>query len=1000
LRNLDRPFCRPEKAAFDKNRSEKKRTDRKIIKLEIKMTRERWRQIDEVFAAVLEVPETERENFLDRHCRGDEELKREVLKLLELQPRADRFLEVPAMKLAAKKLSEAETIVDEHHLSGKKIGTYKIERPLGAGGMGEVYLATDEKLKRNVALKILPAEYMSSDERVKRFELEARAISILNHPNIVTIYDLGGLDGISYIATEFVEGVNLREMVGRRPSIREILDIIIQVCDALAAAHRAGIIHRDIKPENVMVRPDGYVKVLDFGLAKLSGAMPHLSGDFAKTAGGIVIGTPAYMSPKQVAGDSVDQRTDLWSVGVVLYELLTGVNPFKKENRQRTFQAILLEDAPPASSFNPEISSELDRILMKALEKDADLSYQTAADLRADLRRVRREVDTASSPNFSAPDARKTAANSYYARFAAGLLVFAALAFGFWHFARRSKTPAVAEATEWNAGQNLQLTDSPWVEGYPSLSPDGKNIIFASEVEGDGNIYMQRVGGKTQTNLTPNSPRRDTMPAFSPDGRLIAFRSERDAGGIYIMEETGENARRISDFGYHPSWSPDSKKIVVSDKASSIHTAYTIPNGSLWTIDTATGEKRKLETGGDAIMPSWSPNGHRIAFWSVAGGSSGEIVTVPADGGAPTVIASDEAADWNPVWSPDGKYVYFASNRGGNMNIWRVPVDEKTGRQTGEPEAVSTPARYCRHLTISRDGKLLGYVRYESKSNLRSIAFDPKTLKTVGEADWITRGNIEISNPQLSPDGEEFLVRNPTNSQEDLSIFDKGGGHRRALTNDRFLERSPRWLPDGKRIAFHSDRSGKFQIWTINADGSNPEQITFTEKTGAVDAVFSADGKHLIYTEIDGETRRPVRLDLTKRWSEQTPQPLAAVPLDGADFSARDWSKDGRKLLGILTGASDGENGIAVFDFAAASYEKLTDAGGFPFWLNDSRHFIFTSQRAVFLGDAETKKITELYRAPAYELQQANISPDNQLLFFRYLEVEADVWLVDASGER
>ena len=251
---------------------------------------------------------------------------------------------------------------------------------------------------------------------------------------------------------------------------------------------------------------------------------------------------------------------------------------------------------------------------------------------------------------------------------------------------------------------------------------------------------------------------------------------------------------------------------MVSDKPAAVHSVHTKPNRSLFVIDVATGNLQQIETGGDAIMPNWSPNGHRIAFWFVADGKLGEIATIPAAGGQPVVVASDAASDWNPVWSPDGKFLYFASDRSGNMNFWRIAIDEKTGQALGEPESVSTPSKYCRHITFSRDGKTLGYVRYESQSNLQSLPFDPKTLKISGEPVWITRGDREISNPSLSPNGEEFVLRMPSRTQEDLGIISKHGSPPRTLTNDKFRERLPRWSPDGKKIAFHTDRSGKYQI--------------------------------------------------------------------------------------------------------------------------------------------------------------------------------------------
>ena len=349
------------------------------------------------------------------------------------------------------------------------------------------------------------------------------------------------------------------------------------------------------------------------------------------------------------------------------------------------------------------------------------------------------------------------------------------------------------EKIDWAQAKHAPLTNSSGIKSYPSLSPDGKAFIFTSQTNEGTNIFLQRIGGNNPVNLTANSPANNWMGTFSPDGKFIAFRSERSPVGIYVMEETGENARFIADSGYHPSWSPDGKQLVVSDKPSDVATSHTIPNSSLWTIDIATGEKKLLETGDDAIQPSWSPNGKRIAFWFVEEGKRGEIATIPAGGGEPVRVAQNAAMDWNPVWSPDGKFIFFASDRAGSMNVWRVAVDEMSGAANGEPESVPTPSFYVRHLSFSSDGKTLAYIRYETKSNIQSIAFDPQNLKTVGETNWVTHGNRQVSTPDLSPDGKDYVMRYPSITQEDIAIFSRDGSNLRYLTNDKFRDRNPRW---------------------------------------------------------------------------------------------------------------------------------------------------------------------------------------------------------------
>ena len=621
------------------------------------------------------------------------------------------------------------------------------------------------------------------------------------------------------------------------------------------------------------------------------------------------------------------------------------------------------------------------------------------------MKRLRREIDSTTSLQSGSEREKlgdfKTGKN--YFAFAAGMIILALVGFGAWflfnHYRNENNNERSAETIDWTQANNAPITSISGIKSYPSLSPDGKSFIYTTQNDAGTDIFLQRIGGSNPVNLTAGSSGENRMGVFSPDGKYIAFRSERTPGGIYVMEETGENVRFVADTGFHPSWSLDGKQLVVSDKPADVATSHSIPNSSLWTIDIQTGEKKLLETKGDAVQPSWSPNGKRIAFWFVEEGKPGEIATIPAAGGEPIVIAKNPAMDWNPVWSPDGKFIFFGSDRGGNMNIWRIAVDETTGAAMGEPEAVPTPSFYVRHFSFSRDGKTLAYIRYETKSNLQSIAFDPQKLKTVGETNWVTRGNRQVSTPALSPDGQDYVLRYPTKiSQEDIAIFDRNGANVRYLTNDKFRDRSPRWSPDGKKIVFISDRSGKYQIWMINADGSDLRQITFTEKTGAVAPVFSPDGLRMIYAEINGKNQTPFILDPNQTWQQQTPAPLPPLPNYNGSYSVRDWSSDGNKLLLLQFEAdSNNEKGILVYDFRTKTYEKMTEFGSYPIWLNDNRHFIYDYKNTIFVFDTQTKKQNEIYKPESYEIQHANISRDNRLIYFRYLQVDADVWMLDAS---
>lgn len=955
------------------------------------MNASRFRQIDEIFDAVLDLPESERERFLSEKCNGDEELRGEVLELLKAE-NAVNFMENSAMKILAKDIADEPTIAANVWLPNQKIGTYTIEKVLGIGGMGEVYLAKDDKLKRRVALKILPAEYTTDDERIKRFQLEARAISALNHPNIVTIYDIGSFDKINYIATEFVEGSNLRDLINKDLKLKDILTIITQCCEALSAAHSAGIIHRDIKPENIMMRPDGYIKILDFGLAKLNEINLQTLTDFAKTAKGVIVGTPAYMSPEQVSDDNVDHRTDLWSLGVILYEMLTGVNPYKKENRQTTFQAILSSEPPLASSLNSEISPELDQILVKALEKDADLSYQTASDFRADLKRVMREIDSSPSLRTRSINAAKTQniekPRRNYLAYGLAILLVSLLGFGAWFLYSRFFNQI--SAPDWSKAENTQLTSLSGTEYFPSFAPDGKFFVYAGEAVGNLDIYLQRIGGNKAQNLTENSTADDTQPAFSPDGERIAFRSEREPKGIYIMGATGENARRICEFGYHPAWSPDGKEIVVSTQQRDIPNVRNYSLSKLFIINVETGANRMLIEM-DAMQPSWSPDGKRIAFWFMPEGSSRrEVATVSVNGGEAIVVSKDGTTNWNPVWSPDGNFLYYASDRNGNMNFWRVAINSETGEVKSEPEAASAPFKYNRHLAFSGDGKRIVYVQSEFKSNIQAINFDAKAEKTVGEPFWITTGDRQVSRPEISPDGKFFVSRLPRRTQDDIALINRETGEITDLTNDEAFDRYPRWSPDGKRIVFISDRSGSHEIWTINADATNLKQLTFNNSKGVSFPHWSPDGTQILYS-LNAES---FLFDWRKNANEQKPVALP-IPENGARFVVWDWSLDGKRLTGTF---GSGMEGIGYFSFADNKYVKISDAKEIPSWLPDSRRVIFARRGKVFILDVETKKEKEIALPQADEISTVGVSRDSNLLYFTVVSKESDIWLLDASS--
>src|SRR5438477_5127425 len=379
------------------------------------MTPERWQQVGKLYQAALALPPDEREAFLDDACVGDTALRREVESLLGAEERAGSFLASGAMKDVAKMLVEDKSVL----LVGKELGHYHVLSLLGSGGMGEVYLAEDTRLKRKVALKLLPAELTANRDRLLRFEQEAQAASGLNHPNIITIHEIGQVDGMNFIVTEFIAGETLRgRMATERMDLPVVLDVAIQAASALAAAHAVGIVHRDLKPENIMLRPDGLIKVLDFGLAKLTEPRTANVNSEAATVArvdtkmGTVMGTAQYMSPEQARGLKVDARTDIFSLGVVLYEMLAGRAPFTGETTADIVSVLLQKEPQPLSTLAPDTPAELQSIISKALRKDKDERYQTVKDLLIDFTTLKQELEFIAKLERSTPSKAHVSAST------------------------------------------------------------------------------------------------------------------------------------------------------------------------------------------------------------------------------------------------------------------------------------------------------------------------------------------------------------------------------------------------------------------------------------------------------------------------------------------------------------------------------------------------------------------------------------------------------------
>jgi serine/threonine protein kinase len=723
---------------------------------------------------------------------------------------------------------------------GTRLGPYEILAPIGAGGMGEVYRARDTRLGREVAVKILSADFSKDPDRLRRFEQEAQAVSALNHPNILVIYDIGAADGSPYLVSELLEGTTLRERLhdGAVLSSNKALDYALQTAQGLTSAHEKGIVHRDLKPENLFLTADGRIKILDFGLAKLTESRNAAENETVTptktrhTLPNTLLGTVGYMSPEQASGRQIDFRSDQFSFGALVYEMVSGKRAFHRATSPETLTAVIREETEPLGSLSPQTPGPFRWLIERCLAKDANDRFASTRDLARELETIKAHLSelTSSKDAIVAPGRPKRRVFPVAVLATIALVSFAAAVAMWWGRTRTAETP------------ELRFLTYSGHDSSPAASPDGKTIAFSSDRDGSRRIWLKDLASASE--LALSSGPNDNFPRFSPDGSMILF-SRNDAGrtSLFRMATMGGEPRKLADnVVSEGDWSPDGRQIVfLRQRATDRAIILVGADGS--------GEREIARAPGLTYRPRWSPDSFTIAAPQGSGisGLPGKILLVGTDGKGSRTLPMPPGGFLSSslAWSNDNEVLYSqgesvagATPGAGNSRVIRQNV------RSGVTTTLLRSPNNSLGLDIVGPGRIAFDV-LSNRQNLREVSLREKSSQASSR--WLTQGNSQDRQPVYSPDGEWILFTSNRSGNLDLWEISAKANALRRITENQADDWDPAFTPDGKNILWSSNRGGHLEIWMANDDGSSARQVT-NDGADAENPTMTRDGNWIVYT--------------------------------------------------------------------------------------------------------------------------------------------------------